>query len=810
MFQVLACITQQHHPWLVLLAGAVCGFGAWVSLNLVARAAATSGRARYGWLAAGATATGGGVWATHFIAMLSFRSSLPIGYDLVLTGLSIVVAVVGSGVGIAVGIGRRRYAAAAGGAIVGAAVGAMHYTGMAALRAPADLVYDGRYVAASLLIGVPLGAAAMAVALRRPSIRRRAAASALLAAAICGLHFTGMTAAALVPDPLLAASGRILASEWLAVAVAATATLIMALSLVGSIVDQRLADRTAREAARLRASEERFRQLADATSEGIVIHRDGLILDANRAIAAILGHPPQRLVDRCVLDFVAAAHRNDVRSRIARPTFDTAEIDLLHADGTPIAVEVQGQMITHDGVPARVVAIRDIRERRQAEERIRHMANHDVLTGLPNRVLFHDRTTVALANASRDGHMVALLYVDLDRFKSVNDLLGHQAGDLLLEQVAQRLTGNLRRHDTAARLSGDEFVILQDRIAQPGEAMALAERLVKAFAVPFDLAGQQMVIGASVGIALFPQDGNGVEQLLLNADTALYRAKSDGRGTFRFFEAAMDEHLQSRRRLEHDLRRALAADALHVHYQPLLACDTHSVLGFEALVRWHHPERGLISPAEFIPLAEETGLIMALGEWVLRSACRDAAAWPDTVHVAVNLSPVQFRLSDVASLILSILDEAGLPPHRLEIEITEGVLIDDTERVVEVLSVLKAAGVRIALDDFGTGYSSLSYLQKFAFDKLKIDRSFVSGMEDNRQSRSIVRSIITLARSLGITVTAEGVETCAQFQLLKHEACDQVQGFLIGRPAPIRDLDRFLAAATRPLPGKTEACRAAE
>jgi len=780
---------------MVLLAGAVCAFSSWVSLNLVRRAAAATGRARWSWVAAGATATGGGIWATHFIAMLAFQSSIPVGYDLALTALSILIAIVGSAFGITAGIRGNQLCAAVGGGIIGAAADAMHFTGMAALQAPVDVLYDARYVSASIVIGVTLGGLSLLTALRDRSLKSLATGAALLTAGICGLHFTGMTGVTLVPDPLVGMSGQILAPEWLAVAIAAIATVIMTLGLTGSIVDQRLADWSAREADRLRASEERFRQLANATTEGIVIHRAGQILDVNRAMAELLGHPPDRLVGRPMLDFVAPTLRTDVAQDIAHPDGRLAEVELLHADGTPIIVEAHGQDITHEGRAARVVAIRDIRERRQAEERIRHMANHDMLTGLPNRSLFHDRMTVALANAAREEHAVAVLYLDLDRFKSVNDLLGHQAGDRLLQEVARRLLDNVHRRDTVARLSGDEFVVLQTRITQPSEAMALAERLVKALAVPVDLDGQQMLAGTSIGIAVFPQDGTDADQLMLNADTALYRAKAEGRGTFRFFEAAMDERLQARRRLERDLRQALATDALCVHYQPQEDCETHRILGFEALVRWQHPERGMIPPSEFVPLAEESGLIMQLGEWVLRTACRHARAWPDDIQVAVNLSPVQFRHSDIASTILAILDEEGLSPSRLEIEVTEGVMIDDTERALATLNALKAAGVRIALDDFGTGYSSLSYLQKFTFDTLKIDRSFVQAMEGSRESRSIIRTIVALARSLNITVTAEGVETEAQRRLLKDEACDQLQGYLIGRPCPVEDLTRFYEPA---------------
>jgi predicted signal transduction protein with EAL and GGDEF domain len=362
--------------------------------------------------------------------------------------------------------------------------------------------------------------------------------------------------------------------------------------------------------------------------------------------------------------------------------------------------------------------------------------------------------------------------------------MGHPAGDALLQDVARRLLQNVREHDTVARLSGDEFVVLQTRVTQPEGAQAIAKCLLSVLGKPFELDGQQALIGASIGIAIFPQDADTGEALLRNADTALYRAKRDGRGTFRFFEAEMDARLQERRHLERDLQQALSANLLTVHFQALGDCTTQEVLGYEALVRWNHPQRGPIPPTEFIPLAEECGLIIPLGDWVLRTACREAMTWPANIRVAVNLSPVQFKHGDLPARILAILRETGLPPERLELEITESVMIDDTALALTTLNKLKDAGIRISLDDFGTGYSSLSYLQKFSFDKIKIDRSFVWEMPGNENSRSIVRAIIALAHSLQITVIAEGVETEEQLNILRVEACNQIQGYLLGRPEP--------------------------
>ena len=737
------------------------------------------------WLAAGTIATGGSIWATHFVAMLAFQPGLPVGYDAGLTILSIVIAVVMSGVGLTVALRGGTLAMSAGGALVGVAIGAMHYTGMAALRAPADLMYDVGLVVASLIIGITCSGAALGLTVGNTGLKRRASGALLLTLGICGLHFTGMGATSLYPNPLLPAPEQALAPVWLAVAVAGLTILILALSLAGSIVDQRIASRAAHEAARLRASEARFRQLADVTFEGIVIHAEGCILDVNRAMVELLGWKQNELVGRQMVDLFEERHREAFQQH-AFPVNrgEPQEAAILHADGTALAVEIFGQMIEFDGKPALVMAVRDIRERKEAEARILHMAHHDLLTQLPNRALFTQRLEQALSHAKLDGSSGALLYLDLDRFKAVNDSMGHPAGDALLQDVARRLLQNVREHDTVARLSGDEFVVLQTRVTQPEGAQAIAKCLLSVLGKPFELDGQQALIGASIGIAIFPQDADTGEALLRNADTALYRAKRDGRGTFRFFEAEMDARLQERRHLERDLQQALSANLLTVHFQALGDCTTQEVLGYEALVRWNHPQRGPIPPTEFIPLAEECGLIIPLGDWVLRTACREAMTWPANIRVAVNLSPVQFKHGDLPARILAILRETGLPPERLELEITESVMIDDTALALTTLNKLKDAGIRISLDDFGTGYSSLSYLQKFSFDKIKIDRSFVWEMPGNENSRSIVRAIIALAHSLQITVIAEGVETEEQLNILRVEACNQIQGYLLGRPEP--------------------------
>jgi diguanylate cyclase (GGDEF)-like protein len=442
-----------------------------------------------------------------------------------------------------------------------------------------------------------------------------------------------------------------------------------------------------------------------------------------------------------------------------------------------------------------VTTIADITEQKRAEKRIAHIAHHDALTGLPNRTAFSDYLAGTIDEAVRAGQMFAILCLDLDRFKEVNDLHGHLVGDALLREVAQRLR-RVAESAFLARVGGDEFIVITVGGPQAAAAGQLAQQLQAAVSGDIEIGGRQLRIGLSVGIAAFPVDGIDPTILLANADVALYRAKADGRDSIRFFEPEMSAQLRDRRELQHDLQSAVANGELRLDFQPL-ATIGGEIVGFETLVRWHHPIRGLVPPGTFIPLTEESGLIVTMGEWILRAACREASPWPRQLQISVNLSPVQFRNDDIVRLVHAILIETGLAAGRLELEITESVLIDDFSRAVSILRRLKALGVRIALDDFGTGYSSLSYLQAFPFDKIKIDRSFISNLERSAQSKAILRGVIGMARGLDLPVIAEGVETQAQLDLLASAGCDLVQGFLIGRPAPIGDYAQVVGRKAR-------------
>ena len=453
-------------------------------------------------------------------------------------------------------------------------------------------------------------------------------------------------------------------------------------------------------------------------------------------------------------------------------------------DGRAIAVHSDpmpggGWIATHE----------DITEQRNASARLTYMAHHDALTDLPNRVLLRHRLNEALDHL-QPSECLAVLCLDLDHFKEINDTLGHPVGDALLKQVADRLRACIGDSDVVARMGGDEFTIVQSGAAQPTNATALASRVIEMLGTPYEIDGHHVTTGASIGVVVAPSDGTHSDHLLKSADLALYQAKAEGRGAYRFFEAGMNERMQARRKLEIDLRSAITKGEFELHYQPLFDLEKNEVVGYEALLRWNHPERGKVSPLDFIPLAEETGLIVPIGEWVLRQACADAAKWPEHIRIAVNLSPVQFKSHGLVQTVFNALAAAGLAASRLELEITESVLLANTEASLAMLHQLRGLGASISMDDFGTGYSSLSYLQSFPFDKIKLDRSFIKDLGENKSSLAILRAVASLGASLGVSTTAEGVETEEQMREVRAEGITQIQGYLISRPQPAQDVTR--------------------
>lgn len=662
--RVISCIATEHNLWLVLLAALMCVTGCWVTIGLFDRSRKTTGVQMKGWLFLTAVAAGSSIWCTHFIAMLAYQPGAPITFDPVLTMASLVIAIVGTGLGFTLASGKsRRLAPEWGGVVVGLAISAMHYTGMMAYHVAGIVEWDGSYVVASLVISAVFSALAVGHAVRRPYRWSHYLAIGLLVLAIVGLHFTAMAAVAVTP-----------------------------------------------------------------------------------------------------LSFISTGTNPDILVAMA------------------VAVAVVGLIVAATGFASYLI---DERGRLESFERLQHLALNDALTGLPNRVSFNDRLDHEIDRACEgEDTMAAVIVIDLDRFKEINDLRGHAAGDQALKIVARRLAKLTGEGEFVARLGGDEFAAIK-RFKDQKDLLGMVSRLEKSLFEPLRLDDFEIAAGASIGVAVYPRDGADRERLVSNADLAMYRAKNDVTRAVCFYESAMDETARARRALATDLRQAIDRGELSLHYQVQTSVPTGATCGYEALLRWTHPVHGMIPPAEFIPIAEENGSIMAIGEWVLRTACRQAASWGNGHKIAVNLSPVQFAHADLAKLVHQILIETGLSPKRLELELTESTIVADKVRTLHVLRQVKALGVTIAIDDFGTGYSSLDTLRSFPFDKIKLDRSFMADVERSPQAKAIIRAVLTLGRSLDIPVLAEGVETHVQLTILQVEGCNEAQGYFLGRPKPI-------------------------
>jgi diguanylate cyclase (GGDEF)-like protein/PAS domain S-box-containing protein len=522
-----------------------------------------------------------------------------------------------------------------------------------------------------------------------------------------------------------------------------------------------------------------------------VYDRENLgFLAVNDAAVLFYGHSREQFLSKTIFDIRPADDCAELKEIIDLGGYEFEDRSWRHrkANGTTIDVNVYTQAVTYEGRAAALVTMIDITKRRQAEARISHMAHHDAMTGLANRTQLQLSITDALVRV-RYGARIALIYIDLDRFKEVNDSLGHAQGDELLRTVSERLLRCVRKDDTVARLGGDEFAIVQCGIDGPDDASALADRIIEAMSMPFDIAGHVIRIAASIGIALAPDHASDAETILKAADIALYQAKSVGGDGFRFFDRGMSESARARRELERELRLAIQHGELELQYQPIISTSTGRICGAEALVRWRHPVEGMIFPDRFIPLAEETGIITQIGEWVLRTACIDAATWPADVKVAVNLSARQFSNDNLANVVMFALAESGLPPEQLELEITETSLIESPDQCLRALTQLKNLGIAIALDDFGTGYSSFSQLTMFPFDKIKIDKYFTQNMTKRGDCAAIVHATVILAQGLGMETTAEGVETIEQCHLLRLAGATSLQGYLFKRPGPLSEID---------------------
>jgi diguanylate cyclase (GGDEF)-like protein len=681
-----------YNYWLVLVSVFVAILASYTALDLATRITASSGRSARLWLICGAFSMGFGIWSMHFIGMLAFSLPIPMSYDIPVTLLSLLVAVIVSGFALHT-VTRDTLSKAnllKGAVLMGLGIAFMHYTGMAAMQVSPAIEYDPALFAASIAIAILASLAALWIAftLRGDSawmLYAKLASAVVMGFAITGMHYTGMAAARFAPDSICL-TGALVDTSWMAGTIAIATFMILSGTLVLSVFDARMATATARMAASL--------QKANAELKRVVLH--------------------------------------------------------------------------------------------------------DALTGLPNRTLLEDRLHQAIEECRRAKAHCALLFVDLDRFKAVNDSLGHFVGDELLRAVAERLRSAVRAEDTVSRLGGDEFVALLRRVRQADDAGLVARKFTELLGAPFRLHGRDLRVTPSVGISVYPLHGDNAQALLANADAAMYHVKKSGRNGVQLFAPEMSTFFPERLTLENDLRKAIENEELELHYQPTVSMGSGQITGMEALLRWRHPEKGMIMPMEFIPLAEETGLIVPLGEWVLRKACAQNKAWQDRglprLRVSVNISGVQWRKDDIVECVARALRESGLDASYLELEITESVVMQNAAKTIGTLEQLSRMGVHLSIDDFGTGYSSLSYLKRFALNTLKIDRAFIRDIASDHEDSAIVQAIVALAHSLQLQVVAEGVENDEQLQHLKRLGSDEYQGFYRSKPLSPEKFEQFLQA----------------
>ncbi|UCI08844.1 EAL domain-containing protein [Mesorhizobium sp. B1-1-8] len=776
MLTVYNCIVHEHDLRLVALAALICGISSFSAVNLLRHVSRSTDRNRFAWLMIAATSTGFGIWATHFIAMLAFSPGIPNAYNAELSALSLAAAVALTAAGMWISTMRGSIDhCLVGGAVLGGGITAMHYVGMAAFEVEGRVEWNLLLVAASIVAGAFFAAMALLVVLRRPSLQATIGGTALLTLAICGLHFIAMAAVSIYPDSSIVISRHTIEPMSQAFAVAAVSLVILVLSAAALWIDLRFR--------RHRVEAERMHGLANAAVEGLIVCDGNRIVSANDSIATLSGIAAGTLNTMMLGDLFGERTANG----IAGSNGQAQEVELRSRDGTRIPVELIARSIDYCGKPHDVVAVRDIRERKKAEQEILRLAHFDPLTGLANRRSFTGRLEADIAAAGpggKDGQL-ALMLLDLDRFKEVNDLFGHAAGDAVLQKVAHRASSVLRQGQMLARLGGDEFAIIAPNLPDPQAASRIAEAVLSVLREEDRQSPGEALVSASIGIALYPLDADNQAALISHADTALYRAKAEGKDTYRYFEASMGAEARDRRAMEHDLRQAVARGEFRLVYQPQKEISSGRMVGFEALIRWRHPQHGDISPTVFIPVAEDSGAIMHIGEWVLATACEEAARWKNPLMVAVNVSAVQLHNPNFSRKVHEVLLRSGLAPGRLELEITETALIKDMPRALSTLRQVKALGVHVAMDDFGTGYSSLSNLRAFPFDKIKIDGSFIKSVDRNGQVAAIVRAVLGLGRGLGLPVLAEGVETVDELRFLDAEACEIGQGFYLGRPGPI-------------------------
>ncbi|MGG4457105.1 EAL domain-containing protein [Brevibacillus porteri] len=801
-----------YDSFLVILSYLIAVAASFSALNLAARVSTSKGKHQLLWLIFGATTMGLGIWSMHFVGMLALTLPIKVLYDMEYVILSVILAIFVSSIALFTvtksSLNARQLGIA--GILMAAGISGMHYVGMAAMII--EITYDMWIVILSIIIAATASAAALWLLFyfRRDQSKYaylyKLGSSLIMGAAIAGMHYTGMVAAHFyvteVPTTKIETQ---IEPETLAYIIVLATFLLMGITLFGLFINKRLLQKDTV----IQESESWYRSLYKNNEYGIIsLDTGGCIIQMNPAVTKIGGLREEEFIHQHVSkigmhiveekrditkDSFAQSfqsNRNNFETAIFHPNGNRVELSVLN-----VPVEIEGEVVGNH------IIVKDITEENRVKEKIRYLAYHDELTDLPNRRKFNQVLHQSIEKSSQDSTSFAVMVLDIDRFKMINDSLGHSYGDIFLQGVSDRIVKSAEGyHATIARMGGDEFTILCKTRADRREAASLADKIIEALKQPFSLKDSEFYISASIGTAIFPDHGTDAVALLKKADTAMYEVKKQGKNGHLFYTPEFDVQLLENIEIESDLRKAIERNELVVYYQPQFHAESNRMIGVEALVRWNHPTKGMLSPGVFIPIAEETGLIYEIGTWVLREACRQMKQWHDgggpLIPVSVNLSSHQFHQRNLVQYIKNILEETKLGPHFLELEITESMMMDPAVSI-SILHELNKIGTRISLDDFGTGYSSLSYLKKFPIHKLKIDRSFITDLSRNDNDKAIVATIISMAKHLKLDVIAEGIETKDQLDILTENHCKEIQGYYYSRPLSAKEVEQVFFVPTR-------------
>lgn len=793
---------ESYSPGLVVLSLIIAALASYTAFHTAGRLKTPGPKHKTLWAMSGGLCLGGGIWSMHFIAMLAVDMGMPVTYDPLLLALSIVFAVAASWFAFLIlrFFQPRRLVHLLGALLIGSGIVSMHYVGMEAMKMEAEVTYNSFLVTLSLVIAFIASFTALRLLSRVPRVQNRLrqeagfiGSSLVMGAAIAGMHYTGMAAASFEHSNAgIAAGPDAVNTELLSIFIGMGIMSILIITTIVAVFDRQMEFKKNQ----LSYVDNLYQNIIHSANDAIITsNMDMLITSWNQAAERIFGHRKADVVGRPLSVIVPEVCQRRVEYYYQTgeevKSASLVEMEGLHRDGHTFPLELSFSRQESGGKYIYIGIIRDISERARQNERIQELIYRDELTRLPNRRMLNEQLAVTIDHQPEK--KLAVLFIDLDRFKNINDVYGHRIGDELLVTASSRMEALLRENDFLARQSGDEFVVVMPDVTGY-QAGNMAQSILQALNQVLLIEENELFISGSIGISMYPDDGKTAEELLKHADTAMYKAKNNGAGQYRFFTSDMNDEVSKKMLLESGLRKGIISEEFLLYYQPQVDVLTDEVKGYEALVRWNHPELGMVSPVEFIPLAEETGLIVPLGRWILQEACRQMAEWKaegsTITRMSVNISTLQFKQPDFLRMVKEILETAGLPPEYLELELTESI-IQEPEHSIPLMKSIRAQGIRISLDDFGTGYSSLSYLKDFPLNTLKIDKTFMDSIEDGQREEAIVESIIHMAQRLGFNVIAEGIEKSSQLLLLSEKSCQEYQGYYFSPPLPAEAIKMY-------------------